>query len=267
MNTACHDYRLRTFFICLLAGLGLIAVALLLSGRILAGVALAFMSHMLVLYAQLKPSAQLLGPVITGFQTDEQEIWLTIDDGPDAEETPVVLDLLDEHQAKATFFVIGRQVQASPEIVRLILERGHQIGNHTMTHPERQFWHLSERHIIREINDCSTVISEKTGRLPRLFRAPVGHKPWFLHPVLKKLNLPLIGWTARGFDGISKDSDRVVERIRKHIAPGAIILLHEGRETLSDTLSKLLPDLSDENYRCVLPSPDSFLAGRRKTIR
>jgi len=259
--------RLRTVFNCLLMGVGLAAVMLLISGETIAGLLLFLAGHLALLYAQLNPSSQLLGPVITSFQTSEQEVWLTIDDGPDAEETPIVLDLLDRHQAKATFFIIGEQAIANPELVRLILERGHHLGNHTMRHLEGRFWRLFTQQIETEINDCSKVIMEITGSPPQQFRAPVGHKPWSLHSVLRKLNLPLIGWTVRGFDGVSTDSDRIVHRILKQIAPGAIILVHEGRGILPETLSKILSDLSNKNYRCVLPSPASFSCGRRKIIR
>lgn len=258
---------LRPFFICVLTGFALTAVALLISGELIGGLLAAFSGHMLLLYATLRPSSQLLGPVVTRFQSDAQEVWLTIDDGPDETETPIILDLLDEHQAKATFFVIGRQAKASPDLVSLILERGHHIGNHTMNHPEARFWGLFRGRVESEIDDCSAIITEIADARPHLFRAPVGHKPWSLHPVLKGLKLPLIAWTARGFDGVSTDSDRIVRRIQEHIAPGAIILLHEGRGTLPGTLDKILSSLSDENYRCILPSPDSFLCGRRKTIR
>lgn len=258
---------LRTFFICLLIGIGLAVIALLFMGEVIAGLLLAFAGHMLLLYARLKPASQLLGSVVTNFQTDEEEVWLTIDDGPDEKGTPIVLDLLDEYQAKATFFIIGHHATANPELVRQILERGHHIGNHTMSHPESRFWCLFKGRVEREIDDCSIVIEEITGARPHLFRAPVGHKPWSLHTVLRKLDLPLIGWTARGFDGVSTDSDRIVRRIEKDIAPGSIILLHEGRGTLPDTLGKILPDLLAKNYRCVLPLPDSFVCGRRKTKR
>ena len=260
------SYR-RLVFICALVGFVLGAIALLIAGENLAGLLMAFSGHMLMLHATLNPSSQLLGPVITGFQTDQREIWLTIDDGPDAKETPIVLDLLDEYQAKATFFVIGRKAVANTELVRLILERGHDLGNHTMNHFERRFWCLSGWRVEREVADCSRAITEITGTPPCLFRPPVGHKPWSLDLALRKRKLPLIGWTARGFDGVSTDSERITARIWKHIAPGAIILLHEGRGTLPDTLGKILSGLADKNYRCVLPSPDSFVCGRRKTIR
>ncbi|NOY00938.1 MAG: polysaccharide deacetylase family protein [Verrucomicrobia bacterium] len=259
--------RPRTIFISLLTGSALCALALFFSGEWVLGLLWAFATHMLLLYATLKPSSQWLGPVVTSFQTEKQEVWLTIDDGPDPEETPAVLDLLDRHQAKASFFMVGQQVKAHPDLARLILERGHNIGNHTMNHLEGRFWSLFRGRIEVEINDCSAIIKEVTGVRPQLFRAPVGHKPWPLDKVLQKLKLPLIGWTARGFDGVSKNSDQIVRRIQTHIAPGAIILLHEGRGTLPDTLDKILLGLSDEAYRCVLPSPESFVCGRRKTIR
>ena len=267
MKSYRYGYHLRSVFIYLLACFFLTAIVLLSLGENLASLIAAFSGHMLLLYATLKPSSQLTGSVVTSFHTSEKEVWLTIDDGPDAEETPVVLDLLDEHQAKATFFVIGRHAKANPELVRLILERGHNIGNHTMNHLEGRFWCLSRRRIESEVDDGSAIITEITGTSPQLFRAPVGHKPWSLHPVLRERRLPLIGWTARGFDGVSKDSDRIVDRIQKHIAPGAIILLHEGRGTLPDTLNKILSDLAARNYSCVLPSPASFVCGRRNTSR
>lgn len=259
--------RFRKVFACLLTGFVLIALVLLFSGETIAGLLVILVARLILLYAQLNPSSQLLGPVVTRFQTSEQEVWLTIDDGPDAEETPVVLDLLDRYQAKATFFLIGDRVAANPELVRLILKRGHHIGNHTMHHFEGRFWRMFRRDIEAEINDCSRVITEITGVTPEQFRAPVGHKPWSLHAVLRKAGFPLIGWTVRGLDGVSMNCDRIVSRILKKISPGAIILLHEGRGTLPDTLSEILSDLSDKNYRCVLPSPSSFSCGRRKVIR
>ncbi len=263
MKWGCCGGRKRKVFIGLLTGLCLTAIVVLLAGKIFTGLSIIFASHLLLLYAQLNPVVQWLGPVVTRFRTDKKEIWLTIDDGPDPEETPVILKLLDEHQAKATFFVIGNRAKNNPSIVRQIVERGHQVANHSMNHPERSFWCLPKRQLEREIADCSEVISELSGAPPELFRAPVGHKPWSLHSVLRKEGLPLIAWTARGFDGVSTDSERIVHRIQKHIKPGAIVLLHEGKGTLSETLGELLADLSDENYCCVLPAPDSFICGRR----
>lgn len=263
MNGRCCEKFTRRVFIGLLVFLLLVALLALFAGYVLTALLIAIASHGLLLYAQLNPTSQWLGPVVTCFKSEGREIWLTLDDGPDPIETPLVLDLLDAHQAKATFFVIGGQAAAHPELVAQMVERGHQVGNHSMNHPEKRFWCLFRGQLEKEIDDCSSSIEKITGKEPLYFRAPVGHKPWSLHTVLNKKNLPLIAWSARGFDGVSGDSERIVQRIKQRIQPGAIILLHEGKGTLSETLSKVLAELADKDYRCVLPSPESFVCGRR----
>jgi len=263
MKAVDSECDLRKYFLSLLLVLIFVVIILLFVNKLAAGLLILFATHLLLLFAQLNPSVQWLGPVVTSFKTDKNEVWLTIDDGPDADETLLILDLLDEYHAKATFFVIGSRAKADPEIVREIVKRGHQVANHTMNHPERSFWSLSQRRLEKEIADCSELIAEINGQKPVLFRAPVGHKPWSLHPILQRAGLPLIAWTARGYDGLSTDSEGIVRRIQKQLRPGAIILLHEGRGTLVASLGELLPDLSKRDYRCILPEPKSFVRGRR----
>ena len=98
-------------------------------------------SHAPFWWATLVPDSALLSPVVRRLPTDEQVAWITIDDGP-SDETPAVLDLLDAHGAKATFFLVGDRARARPELVRAIVERGHGIGNHSATHPQAWFWAL-----------------------------------------------------------------------------------------------------------------------------
>lgn len=263
MKSACCENDLRNIFLSLLLALFFVALVLIFTDKVAAALLILFATHLLLLFAQLNPSVQWLGPVVTSFRTDKKEIWLTIDDGPDPDETPIVLDMLDKYQAKATFFVIGVQAKAHPDIIQLIVERGHQVANHTMGHPEQTFWSLCKRRLGKEVEDCSRVIAEITGQKPVLFRAPVGHKPWSLHAVLRSEALPLIAWSARGYDGVSTDNKGIVRRIEKQIQPGAIVLLHEGRGTLTASLGVLLASFSEQNYRCVLPRPESFVCGRR----
>ncbi len=267
MSVAYQKRGRRRVFTNSLLGMVSLAIALGFVGYPVVALALLLLSHLWILYATLHPGSQWLGPVVTHFDSQGRQVWLTIDDGPADGETQAVLDLLDRHQAKATFFLIGGKAKTQPDRVRQILERGHHIGNHSMHHPQGRFWCLSRKRIESEIADCAAVIGEITGGSPQYFRAPVGHKPWSLHPVLEQLHLPLVGWTARGFDGVSGDSGRVFDRLKKNLRPGAILLLHEGRGTLPTTLGMLLPELSTQGYRCVLPAPDVFLCGRRKTIR
>ncbi|HEV8421842.1 MAG TPA: polysaccharide deacetylase family protein, partial [Chthoniobacterales bacterium] len=94
-----------------------------------------FTSHMLMLWPTLAANSPWWGPVVTGFVPNGKELWLTIDDGPQPRDTPALLDLLEEHQARATFFVKGRRAEQYPELIREIVRRGHGVGNHTYHHP------------------------------------------------------------------------------------------------------------------------------------
>lgn len=188
--------------------------------------------------AVLRPSCQWLGPV--RWRTDDDDILITIDDGPDPHDTPRLLDLLDKHQTKAVFFMIGKKVEAHPELALEVLRRGHEIGNHTMTHPQASFWCAGPWRTRREIADCQNVIERVTGFKPRLFRAPVGHRNLFTHPVAAALGLEVMAWSRRGFDAVETDADKVLERILTNLGPGDIVLLHEATPISEQVLEGVL---------------------------
>ena len=96
-------------------------------------------SHALFLYPTLRPNVQWLGPVLTHFSTNENEVWLTIDDGPTSDTTEV-LDLFDRYAVKATFFVKGALAEKYPDFIRDIVQRGNTVANHSYTHPSATFW-------------------------------------------------------------------------------------------------------------------------------
>ena len=231
----------------------------------LAGIGVLALSHALLLYPTLRPNVQWLGPVITTFASTEKSVWLTIDDGPTGD-TRAVLDLLDAHRAKATFFVKGALAEQHPELVREIVARGHSIANHSQTHPSASFWCLPPARITREIDDCNRVLSAATGTVPRWFRAPVGHKNPFVHPVLAKRGMRLIGWTARGFDAVLSDVDEIVARLLRRLEPGAILVLHQGREHSLRVLERVIAAVQERGYALVVPD-DAQLARRLKTNR
>jgi peptidoglycan/xylan/chitin deacetylase (PgdA/CDA1 family) len=188
--------------------------------------------------AVLRPSCQWLGPVRC--RTDDENILITIDDGPDPHDTPKLLDLLDKHHVKAVFFMIGNKVAAHPELAREVLRRGHEIGNHTMNHPHVSFWCAGPWRTRREIADCQDVIERVTGFKPRFFRAPVGHRNLFTHPVAASLGLEVMAWRRRGFDAVESDADKVLERILKNLGPGDIVLLHEATPIAEQVLAGVL---------------------------
>jgi peptidoglycan/xylan/chitin deacetylase (PgdA/CDA1 family) len=225
-----------------------------------------FVSHLLLLYATLVANCQWWGPVVRRFQTSEREVWLTIDDGPSPEDTNKMLDLLEQFEAKATFFVIGARAEKYPHLITEILAHGHQIANHTYEHPSRSFWCAAPGRIEREIDRCSETLRTTPERPAIFFRAPAGLKNPFVHPALERRGLSLIGWTVRGLDTVRRDPVRVAERIEKGTAPGAIILLHEGKRTKSETefsprcLELTLQRLAARGYRFVIPAPTQLRA-------
>lgn len=223
-----------------------------------------FLSHLLLLYATLVPNCQWWGPVVRSFQTTEPEVWLTIDDGPSPAHTVAMLDLLDRFQARATFFVIGQSAEKYPHLLTEILSRGHEIANHTYTHPSATFWAASPARVAAEIDLCADLLRTGPDRRARFFRAPAGLKNLFVHPELDQRQLSLVGWTVRGLDTVRRDPGLVAARILRAAKPGAIILLHEAHRVADDPefnprcLELTLSGLADLGYRCVIPRPEQF---------
>lgn len=198
-----------------------------------------------LLWGTLCPTSRLFGPIKNSVP---QGIALTIDDGPDPKDTPVLLDLLDEFQAKATFFLIGEKAQQHPELVREIRRRGHQVGNHSWSHPQASFWAAGPVRTYREIAKCQQCLTDITGEAPTVFRAPVGHHTYFVHPVLKALGLELIGWNCRGYDAGGGSVDKVMKRIRDGLCDGSIILAHEATPIAEPVIRGVLEEARDRGY-------------------
>ncbi len=177
-------------------------------------------------WAVRAPRSSLLGPVIWRGPRDAKAIAFTFDDGP-SEGTMELLDLLDQHQARATFFVCGVNVLRLPAAAREIVARGHEIANHTMTH---QALYLQRRETIRrEVLDAQAAISDVTGRRPQLFRPPFGCRWPGLKSVLREADLRLVMWSEIGCDW-TLPTAQVVRRLESAAQPGAIFCLHDGRE-------------------------------------
>lgn len=186
--------------------------------------------HLIIALVGLWPRSNWLGPNWTklpSIAASRNQIALTIDDGPEPQVTPQVLDILDRYQVKATFFYIGDHVQQYPELCREITQRGHTIENHSQRH-KLYFSLLGTKGIMKEINDGQETISRVTGRAPQFFRAPAGLRNPFLDPVLNRLGLRLASWSVRAFDTKVRDAEKVKNKLISGLRPGAIILLHDG---------------------------------------
>ena len=186
------------------------------------------------------------------------EIAVTIDDGPDANVTPAVLDLLDAHGARATFFAIARQAAREPALCRQIVQRGHSVENHSDRH-SHNFSLLGPRAMAREVAAAQHRLADITGVAPRYFRAPAGLRNPFLAPVLERLGLELVSWTRRGFDTVCHEPKRILDTLTRGLAAGDILLLHDGhaartpagRAVILDVLPSLLARAGSADLRSV----------------
>ncbi|MEW6707118.1 MAG: polysaccharide deacetylase family protein [Pseudomonadota bacterium] len=240
------------------AAAGLLAAAPQAWPWALAGVAL---NHAALTAAGLWPRSRWLGANLVRLPAASArrgEIALTIDDGPDPEVTPAVLDLLDAHGARATFFCIARHAEAHPALAREIVARGHSVQNHSHAH-RHNFSLLGPRGFERELLRAQQALADITGERPICFRAPAGLRNPFLDPVLHRLGLTLVSWTRRGFDTREADAQRVLARLQRGLAAGDILLLHDGnaartaqgRPVLLEVLPPLLNTCREAGLRCV----------------
>jgi peptidoglycan/xylan/chitin deacetylase (PgdA/CDA1 family) len=218
-------------------------------------------SHALVLWPTIRPNSQWLGPVITRFESTSKEVWLTIDDGP-TDDTAALLNTLDARDVKATFFVKGSLTAKHPELARMMLTRGHAVANHSQTHPSGAFWCLPPAAIARQIDECNAALTVITGEAPRLFRAPVGMKNPFVHPILARRNMTLVGWSVRGFDSFGDDVERVAARIVPRVRTGSIIVMHQGRGFSVACVSRVVDELQARGYSFVIPELDRLKTNR-----
>jgi len=187
-------------------------------------------NHLALTAAGLWPRSAWLGPNVTHLPAQavaRAEVALTLDDGPDPEVTPAVLELLAKLGAHATFFCIGERVRAHPGLVRDIVAAGHSVQNHTLHH-RHHFSLLGPRGFVREIGDAQKLLADVSGQPPHCFRAPAGLRNPLLDPVLHRLGLHLVSWTRRGFDTRVADPVRVYSRLARGLAAGDILLLHDG---------------------------------------
>lgn len=220
-----------------------------------------FANHVVIATFSLWPQSRVLGPNLSrlpgaGGQADS-EVGLTFDDGPDPEVTPRVLDRLDRSGARATFFCIGRRVEAHPDLAAEIVRRGHRIENHTWSHPNAFACYppAAQR---REVLRAQEAIARATGRVPALFRAPAGFRNFFLERELHRAGLTLASWTRRGYDTVNQDPEGILRRLLRGLAPGDVLLLHDGRAltgggnpVVLEVLPRLLDALAARGLRAV----------------
>lgn len=212
-------------------------------------------------YHLFMPHAQGLVRAPSRFATVRREVWLTIDDGPDPSDTPRILELFAEHGAQATFFMIGKNALSNPDLVRAAVAAGHEVAHHTHTHPLASFWCASPARLRQEIDEGLSAL-RLCGVTPTRFRSPASLKNLWLAPTLAARGLTCVGWTKRGLERWSKDPEEVADRVLRRVAPGNILLLHEGAavppEIRVHAIRRVLARLKEQGYQCVVPTPNQL---------
>ena len=181
-------------------------------------------------YASMAPESQLYGRTVT-HGSDPNQMALTFDDGPNDPHTMHLLDVLARHNARATFFLIGRYVRQRPEIARAVLAAGHEIGNHTYSHPNLVL--VSAQRLRQELDDCRKSLEDALGTRTTLFRPPFGGRRPNVLRTARGMGLSPIMWSVTGYDWNAKSPDAIVDKVVRQVESrrkpqSEVVLLHDG---------------------------------------
>ena len=184
--------------------------------------------------------------------TKEKKIALTFDVAWGSENIEEILEILDEHNAKATFFLVGSWVDVNEELVKEIHNRGHEIGNHSNTHSS--FPDISNEDKIEEITSTGKKIEDLIGEKVNLFRPPFGKVDKDTMHTCKSLGYYTIKWDVDSGDWKNIGSAHVVDRVSKYTSSGSIILFHANVSDVGTYLDNTLTNLEKKNYSIVTVS-------------
>ena len=181
--------------------------------------------------------------------TQEKVCALSFDAAWGNEQTSTLLDILDKYEVKSTFFLVKQWVDKYPDDVKEIAARGHDVGNHSSTHPHMS--ELSAQEQQTEIDDCNQAIEALTGSAPTLFRAPYGEYDNKLVEGLKSCGMYCVQWNIDSLDWKDPSPAEMVSRIKEKLCPGSIILLHNGAANTPEALPQIIECIQGEGYTIV----------------
>jgi peptidoglycan/xylan/chitin deacetylase (PgdA/CDA1 family) len=186
---------------------------------------------------------------VTHGARDRRRVALTFDDGPDPARTPALLDALAELGVPATFFLLGKQVDAHPELAARIARDGHELGNHTYNH--RYLPLVRSHRVVTELAATDAAIERATGIVPVLARPPYGGRSPRNVRAFARAGKQLVLWDVNSFDWKGAPAEDVARRVVERARPGSIILLHEARdggEVTVDAVRMIVPELRARGF-------------------
>lgn len=187
---------------------------------------------------------------------DQKTLALTFDDGPDSRTTPALLEVLEKEDVKAAFFIIGRKAEENCSLLRRIDSEGHLIGAHSYSH-SNLFDLFSRKRMLGEMNRTEEIISDCIGRKIRMFRPPFGVTNPALSDAIKQKGYHVIGWSLRSRDTVISDEEKLLARLKAHIKPGDVILLHDSPDHTASVTAKFIKYAKEQGY--TFERPDILL--------
>jgi peptidoglycan/xylan/chitin deacetylase (PgdA/CDA1 family) len=178
-----------------------------------------------VYYATYAVRSQWLGPTVWHGRRDTRSVSLTFDDGP-SEDTDLILDVLETHNLLAAFFMIGRNVDRFPQTARRIVAAGHEVGNHSYSHPV--YLYRRAQRTRRELELTQAAIMEATGLLPKIARPPCGVRTSTYFSEARRLGLRTVQWDVAAFDWNRLKAKQISRNVLRRASAGSIVLLHDG---------------------------------------
>lgn len=193
---------------------------------------------------------EALSKKLSGSMLDSRKlVSLTFDDGPNPLYTQQVLDILAKYDVKATFFLLGQEVERHPDLAKKIVEAGHVVANHSFGHPN--FAEISDEEVLKEINLTQEAIVEATGVTPTIYRMPYGAGGARVVNLLPELESVI--WNVDSEDWMSDDAYMIYENVITNMLPHTVILMHDKHQSTVDSLELIIPDLLDQGYQFVAP--------------
>ena len=203
------------------------------------------------------PTSQLYGATFVGLPKGSRRLALTYDDGPNDPYTWRMMEVLEHHGVKATFFLLGRFVQERPDMARALVAAGHSIGNHTWDHPNLVF--ASSVEVRRQLQQTRQAILDATGLDTRLFRPPFGSRRPASLRAAQSVGFQPVMWTVTCYDWKAKSAGQIVAHAERQIRGGDVILLHDGeyhriggdRSRSVEATDRILSRYKSEGYEFV----------------
>jgi len=191
-----------------------------------------------------------LNSLIANYKIEDNQVAITFDDGPHPEFTPKVLELLKEHNVKASFFCIGENIEKHPELFQQIINEGHTIGNHTYSH-SNSLGFMKTSNLILEMQQTNAIIKKISGLETKLFRPPFGVTNPRIKRAVHTVKLQSIAWSIRSLDTTSKTKEQILKAICNKLTKGDVVLLHDTSDKSVEILEQLLLFLKQNKMEAV----------------